>query len=196
MSQVTAPAPALHPSTARAVARWAVSFAGFPLGGLAAMLVTGPVDGPAAAVGGGLLTGAVLGTVQGLTLRLDRRRLLGWAAATAVGLAAGLTAGATAVGYGTTLGDLAVQGALTGLAVGAAQGVVLRRTARPLALAWPAYLAAVWALGWVVTTSIGVQVEEQFTVFGSAGALTVTLLTAVLPVVLARSATPLAEKSI
>jgi hypothetical protein len=160
------------------------------------MLVTGPVDTPLAAAAGGALTGAVLGVVQGLALRLDRRALLGWTVATAVGLAAGLAAGAAVVGFGTSLGDLAVQGAISGLAVGAAQALVLRRRARPLALAWPAYLAVVWALGWVVTTSIGVRVQEQFTVFGSAGAFTVTALTAVLPLVLARTVHPLAEKSI
>ena len=39
----------------------------------------------------------------------------------------GLGVGAAAVGYGTSLGDLVVQGALCGLAVGGAQGFVLRR---------------------------------------------------------------------
>ncbi|MBI4940000.1 MAG: hypothetical protein HY830_04570 [Actinobacteria bacterium] len=192
----TSSADALQPTTARAVARWAVSFVGFPLGGLAAVLATGPVDGAPAALAGGLLTGAVLGVAQGLALRLDRRSLLRWVTATAAGLAVGLTAGASAVGFGTSLGDLAVQGAVSGLAVGAAQSSVLFRPVRPLALVWPVWLAAVWALGWVVTTSVGVQVEDQFTVFGAAGAVTVTLLTAVLPVRLARSANLFAEKSI
>jgi hypothetical protein len=196
MSPLTQSASALQPTTARAVARWAVSFVGFPLGGLAAVLATGPVDGAPAAVAGGLLTGAVLGAVQALALRLDRRSLLQWLTATAAGLAVGLTAGASAVGFGTSLGDLAVQGAVSGLAVGAAQALVLFRLLGPLTLVWPAWLAAVWTLGWVVTTSIGVQVEDQFTVFGAAGALTVTLLTAVLPVLLARSVNPFAEKSI
>ena len=35
-----------------------------------------------------------------------------------------------------------------------------------------------------LSTSVGVQVEDQFTVFGAAGAVTVTLLTAVLPVLI------------
>lgn len=195
MSSLTSSASALQPTTARVVGRWAVSFVGFPLGGLAAVVAVGPVDGAPAAVAGGLLTGAVLGAVQGLALRLDRRSLLRWVAATAAGLALGLTAGATAVGFGTSSGDLAVQGAVSGLAVGGVQATVLFRRVRPLALVWPAWLAAVWALGWVVTTSIGVQVEDQFTVFGAAGALTVTLLTVVLPVLLARSANPLSERN-
>jgi hypothetical protein len=49
-------------------------------------------------------------------------------------------------------------------------------------------LPVVWALGWLVTTSIGVAVDQQFIVFGSSGALVVTALTAVLPLVLTRKA--------
>ena len=174
------------PSTGRTIARWAVSFAGFPLGGLAAMTLVGPVDSPASAVVGGLLTGAVLGAVQGWALRAQGRSLIAWAAATALGLGAGLAVGAAAVSYGTGLGDLVVQGAVSGAAVGIAQAVLLRRRLGALALAWPAYLAVVWALGWAITTSIGVEVDERFTVFGSSGAVVVAILTSVLPLVLAR----------
>lgn len=174
------------PSTGRTIARWAVSFVGFPLGGLAAMTLVGPVDSPASAVVGGLLTGAVLGAVQGWALRAKGRSLVAWSAATAVGLGAGLAVGAAAVSYGTGLGDLVVQGAVSGAAVGIAQAVLLRRRLGALALAWPAYLAVVWALGWAITTSIGVEVDERFTVFGSSGAVVVAILTSVLPLVLAR----------
>ena len=44
--------------------RWLPTFVGFPLGGLAAELVAGPVDGIAPALAGGAITGAVLGAVQ------------------------------------------------------------------------------------------------------------------------------------
>ena len=57
-------APAQRRATARTAGRWMVSFAGYPLGGYAAYLLVGPVDGPAAALAGGLLTGAILGAVQ------------------------------------------------------------------------------------------------------------------------------------
>jgi hypothetical protein len=53
-------------------------------------------------------------------------------------------------------------------------------------VAWPPALAAIWAIGWAVTTFIGVHVDLQFTVFGSAGAIVVTALTAVLPLTLNR----------
>lgn len=170
-----------RPSTARSLGRWLVSFVGFPLGGLAAMIVTGPVDTPLAAVTGGLLTGAVLGTTQALALRFSRRDLVSWALATATGLAAGLTIGASAVDFQTSLGDLVLQGAISGFAVGATQALVLARRTGPIAFLWPAYLAAAWAIGWAVTTAAGVGVDEQFTIFGATGAVAVTLLTAVLP---------------
>ena len=41
-----------------------VTFAGYPLGGYAAFLITGRVDGAVPALAGGLLTGAILGAVQ------------------------------------------------------------------------------------------------------------------------------------
>ena len=48
-----------------------------------------------------------------------------WVAATAAGLALGLAFGSAIVGYGTGLGELVVQGAICGLAIGAAQALVV-----------------------------------------------------------------------
>ena len=56
----------------------------------------------------------------------------------------------------------------------------------PAALAWPPALGAIWAAGWAVTTSAGIKVDEQFTVFGSSGAIVVTILTAALPLLINR----------
>jgi len=69
---------------------------------------------------------------------------------------------------------------------------VLRHRLGAWALGWPPALAAFWAIGWFITTSVGVRVDDQFTVFGAAGAITVTLLTAVLPTVLAHRGPPAA----
>ena len=56
-----------------------------------------------------------------------------WIAATTAGLTVGLALGSAAVGYGTELGDLVVQGAICGLAIGSAQAFVLRgRAALPV----------------------------------------------------------------
>ena len=113
---------------------------------------------------------------------------LRWIAATAIGLAVGLGVGAAAVGYDTNTGALAVQGAICGAVLGVAQAVVLHRLLGRIAWAWPAVLAALWALGWIVTASIGVDVESQYTVFGSSGALVVTAGTSVLAIALANRA--------
>ena len=183
MSQLsTAPASTARRSRARIVARWMVSFVGFPLGGLTAMVLIGPVDTTFAAITGGLLTGTVLGAAQALAMRFD---LLTWVLATAVGLATGLAVGASLVDFRTGLGDLVLQGAVSGLAVGTAQALALVRRTGPVAFA----LAGLPRRG--LGARLGgdhhgrrIEVEEQFTVFGAAGAVTVTLLTAVLPVLL------------
>lgn len=178
-----------QPPRLRPLGRWMLSFAGFPIGGATAIIAVGPVDTVGTAALGGLLTGAVLGAVQGWAMRANRRLLVAWTFATAIGLSIGLTIGASLVDFGTGLGDLVLQGAVSGFGVGAAQaGTIFRRTG-PLTLFWPAWLAAVWAAGWAVSTSIGIQVGDQFTVFGSSGAITATLLTAALPGVVSRATT-------
>ena len=88
------------------------------------------------------------------------------------------------VDYQSDIGSLVIQGLVSGALVGAAQAAVLLPRLGSIALVWPVALAGIWAVGWAVTTSAGIQVDEQFTVFGSSGALVVTLLTACLPVIL------------
>ena len=167
----------------RVAARWMVTFVGFPLGGFAAMLIVGPVDDPWAAVLGGLITGSAIGVAQILGLGRVGPAPGPWIAATAVGLTVGLTFGAAVVDYGTDLTALVIQGVICGFAVGAGQAVTLRPRLGRWALAWPVAVAAIWAIGWAVTTVAGVQVDQQFTVFGSLGAIAVTACTVVLPLI-------------
>ena len=181
--ETTRQAPVLR-SWRRAAARWIVTFAGFPAGGFTAMLLVGHVDTVITALAGGLITGTILGAVQAWGLGRSGPGAIRWVAATAIGLTIGLGIGATSVGFRTTLAALVVQGAVCGLAVGAAQALALRRSLGPIAFAWPAALAAIWALGWAVTYAAGIAVNDQFTVFGSSGAVVVTALTVVLPVLL------------
>ncbi|HCB05835.1 MAG TPA: hypothetical protein DEQ43_16580 [Nocardioides bacterium] len=72
MSTLTVSPSAVRP---RAALRWLASFVGFPLGGLAAMLLVGPVDSAPAAAAGGLLSGAVVGLAQAVVLRHRLGRL-------------------------------------------------------------------------------------------------------------------------
>jgi len=172
----------------RTAGRWMVSFLGFPLGGVTALLIVGGVHNLADALIGGLITGAILGAVQSWSLGRSGPPATQWIAATAVGVMVGFGIGSAVVDYRTDLGSLILQGAITGLVVGGAQALVLWRRLGRRALAWPLVLAASWALGWLITTVAGIAVDQQFIVFGSSGAVVVTALTVVLPLALSRNA--------
>ena len=173
----------MEPSTSRRHALvswliWTAGFVSFPIAGVAAGLIVGRVDDPLAALVAGLVTGAVIGAGQWLASR-GRLSPVRWIPATALGMGVGLLLGATAVGFGTTLADLAVMGALTGLVLGVAQTLALPSRTR-YRWVWAVAVALLWALGWTVTTLVGVAVEEQFSVFGAAGAITFSALSGVL----------------
>jgi hypothetical protein len=163
-------------------AGWTVGFLAFPLAGLAGTAVAGRVDDPIAALLGGAVAGLVIGAGQTLASRrrLDIRT---WVPATAVGMGVGLLLGAVVVGYGTSLGDLALMGALTGLVLGPAQALALPRGTRMRWL-WAAALPPLWALGWTTTTLGGIDVGRQWTVFGAYGAVTFSALSGLLLLVL------------
>jgi hypothetical protein len=157
---------------------WTAGFLAFPLAGLAGTAVAGRVDSPVAALLGGAVTGLVIGAGQVLASRgrLDMRT---WVPATAVGMGLGLLLGAVTVGYDTSLADLALVGALTGLVLGPAQTLALPRSTH-LRWGWAAAMPILWALGWTVTTLGGIAVDEQFTVFGAYGAVTFSALSGLL----------------
>jgi hypothetical protein len=115
-----------RPSFLRSWLIWTAGFLAFPVAGLAGTAVAGRVDTPAAALLGGAVTGLVIGAGQAVvsSRRLDPRR---WIPATAAGMSLGLLLGAATVGYRTSLADLALMGALTGLVLGVAQTVALPR---------------------------------------------------------------------
>ena len=172
----------------RAATRWMATFLGIPVAGYAGWLVSGHVDSLGAALLGALITGVVLGAVQAWGLGRNRPPVAAWIAATTLGLMVGLGIGAAMVDYETSLSALVVQGAISGLAVGLAQAVVLLPRFGVVALAWAPALAAIWATGWATTTASGIDVDQQFVIFGASGALVVTALTLVLPLALNRTA--------
>ena len=104
-----------------------------------------------------------------------------WVVASAVGYSLGLAAGAALVEYQTEFGDLVVMGAVSGAVLGVCQGLALAgQGLRRLALAWGAAMPVLLAVGWSVTTALGVNVDEQFTVFGAFGATAFMLLSGLL----------------
>ena len=157
---------------------WTVGFLSFPIAGIAAQAAVGRIDDAVSALVGGLVAGAVIGTGQWLVAR----RLLGnaraWIPATAAAMGIGLLAGARAVSYGTSVGELALMGAITGLPLGAAQAFLLRgRVAHPWV--WAAAMPLLWALGWTITAAAGIDVDRQYAVFGAFGAITFMALSGI-----------------
>src|SRR4051812_33999042 len=96
---------------------WTAGFVAFPIAGVAGGLVAGRVDDPTAAGLAGLVTGAVVGAGQWLASR-GRLRPVPWIVATALGMGGGLLLGATVVGFRTSLTDVALMGALSGVVLG------------------------------------------------------------------------------
>lgn len=154
-------------------ALWTVGFLSFPLAGIAGGALAGPVDDLRAALLGGAVTGLVVGAGQSLAGRGTVRPSL-WIPATTLGMAVGLALGAATVGYGTSLADLALMGVLTGVPLGVAQALALP-TSR-LRWSWAVTTPVLWGLGWAIITLAGVDVQAQYTIFGSTGAITVSAL--------------------
>jgi hypothetical protein len=167
-----------HRFNTKAWLLWTAGFVAFIIGGALAMGVVGRINDLGSALLGGMVAGAVIGTGQWLVARrlLDAQT---WIPATALAMGIGLGVGAWAVGYGTSLGELALMGAITGIPLGAAQAYLLRdRVAN--AWLWGAAMPLLWALGWTVTTAGGIDVDRQFAVFGAYGAITFMALSGVL----------------
>ncbi len=170
---------------------WTAGFVAFIIGGALATGAVGRINDVGSALVGGMIAGAVIGTGQWLVAR----RLLGnpqtWIPATALAMGIGLAVGAWAVGYGTSLGELALMGAITGIPLGTVQAYLLRdRLAN--AWVWAAAMPLLWALGWTATTVGGIDVDQQFAVFGLYGAITFMALSGVLLDRLRATTTPAA----
>jgi hypothetical protein len=162
----------------RAWLLWTAGFLAFPIAGVLATALVGRINDAGSALLGGMVAGAVIGTGQWLVARrlLDAQT---WIPATALAMGIGLGVGAWAVGYGTSLGELALMGFITGIPLGVAQAYLLRDRVAS-AWVWAAAVPLLWALGWAVTTAGGIDVDQQFAVFGAYGAITFMALSGIL----------------
>ena len=152
--------------------RWLPTFLAFPIGGFIAIQAIGSLDTPVKAAVGGLVAGAVIGAGQWLALRsagIGRR----WIGYTAAAMAAGSAISVGVTNAGTDRADVMLAGLITGGLVGAAQSTLLPRAAA----VWTAVTAGGWALAWLTTSAVIVDIERGYAVFGSSGAVVVTLLT-------------------
>ena len=180
VSSSTSPMATSVATTRPPIWAWPVAILlGFPIGGLIADIVVGPVDSVAAALAGGLIAGAVIGAAQWFALR--QAVSWPWIAATSLGMAAGLAVGAAVVDYGISRGDLMLMGALTGAGVGGLQALVLAQQRISGAAWWAVANPPAWALAWLVSSYVlSSNVDEQFTNFGASGALLYALSTGLL----------------
>ncbi len=161
--------------------RWAAVALAFPIAGLIGGAVGGRVDEVGAALLGGAITGAGLGAALWLAGRDAFGSWPAWVAVSAVAYAVGLAAGAALEGYETDLGSLAAMGAVSGAVLGAGQGAALAAQGRlRLAVAWGAAMPVMLAAGWSATTLGGIDVDQQFTVFGAYGAVVFMVLSGLL----------------
>ena len=62
--------------------------------------------------------------------------------------------------------------AITGIVLDVAQAAALPAVVGRRRWIWAAAMPILWALGWTVTTLGGIDVAQQFTVFGAYGAVT------------------------
>lgn len=157
---------------------WAVAFLGFPLGGVLANLGVGPVSTPLRGFLAGLITGAVLGAVQWWVLRSHWPLTAWWIAATGLGMAVGLAAGIGLWGTETAGNALLLRALITGVGIGVAQWLVLQPL-MPNAFVWSVMVALAWPLGWWITRSVGVDLSQHWSVFGSTGAWAFQFVTGV-----------------
>jgi hypothetical protein len=159
--------------------RWAIATVAFAVGGYLGHLLGGPAATVPAALISGLVAGCLIGAAQGAALGFAPRDLAFWAGGTGIGLAASLAAVTAFIGQIDTTSDAVLLGAISGLAVGAAQVAVLGRGDVGRAAVWVGASGAAWALGWLTTASIGVALAAGWPVYGMSGALVSQLVTGV-----------------
>ena len=183
-------------SIARGLWLWPVAvLVSLPIGGLIADLAVDGVDSVGTALVGGLIVGAVIGAAEWFALRQWVSWL--WIPATTVGMAVGLVAGAAIVDYSIDRVDLALMGAVNGVAVGVMQSLVLARHRIPGAFWWAVANPPAWALGWFVSSYvISRNIDERFPIFGASGAIVFGLLTWLLLAVLFRAAPDVREPAV
>ena len=155
---------------------WALAFLGFPMGGLLANIIVGPVTTTARAVLAGAITGAIVGLVQWFVLQSRLPLPIWWVIATSVGMAFGLGLSVALLGSEMGGNELLWRAVITGLGIGLAQWLVLRPIL-PQSAIWIAVIALGWVVGWFITRSAGIDLTFKWSVFGSTGAWAFQFLT-------------------
>jgi hypothetical protein len=157
---------------------WALAFLGFPIGGLLANVIVGPISSVVRAGIGGVIAGAALGLIQWLVLRGQIPLSFWWIVATSVGMGLGQIISVAFLGSETSGDVLLWRAVITGVFIGAAQWILLREVS-PLMWTWMIVIPVAWVIGWFITRSAGIDLDQKWVVFGSSGAIIFQLLTGV-----------------
>jgi hypothetical protein len=165
---------------------WALAFLGFPLGGLLASVVVGPITTAVRAGIGGAIAGAVLGLIQWLVMKGQIPVSFWWIVASCAGMALGQAMSVAFLGSETSGNVLLWRALITGVFIGVAQWLLLRQIA-PQMWIWMAVMPLAWAVGWWITRSAGIDLNQKWIVFGSSGAITFQVLTGIALYFLLRS---------
>jgi hypothetical protein len=157
---------------------WMLAFIAFPLGGLLANVLVGPITTKVQAALAGAITGVVLGLIQWLVLKgpMQQVSIVGWSLATSAGMAIGLGLSVGLLGSETDGNNLFWRAAITGLSVGIAQWILLRNNLHQSVI-WIAVITLGWVVGWFITRSAGIDLTLKWSVFGASGAVTFQFLT-------------------
>jgi len=155
-----------------AAALWLVAVIGFPIGGFLGHMIAGPASTATSALLSGLIAGAVIGLAQALSLGLRAQALAWWTIGTAAALAAALGLVTVAIGQIETSTEAIALGAVSGVVIGAVQAFLFMR-------AGVAASAVAWAVGWLITSGIGVALAPGWPVYGLSGAIASQVITAV-----------------
>ena len=168
---------------------WVLALLSFPVAGLLANLV-GSVTTPVRGLLAGAIAGAALGLIQWIVLKSRLPQLpIWWVVATSAGMAIGLAISTAVLGSETAGSELLWRGAITGLCIGAAQGIVFQQLLPlPQSVIWVGVVGLAWALGWFITRSAGIDLSPKWAVYGVSGALSFQLVTGLALYFLLRSA--------
>jgi hypothetical protein len=155
---------------------WLFALFAFPIGGTLALLLRGSLTHPKNAAMGGLIAGLIVGLAQWLALRgIVSGIRPQWIIGTALGCSLGTALGQV-IAQGTGIPAVLLRGLASGAIVGLSQYSCWQADV-PKPLSWIPVVGLSWALAWLTTRSIGVDLSRGYVVFGASGALVFQSLT-------------------
>jgi hypothetical protein len=82
-----------------------------------------------------------------------------------------------AIGQIETSSEAIVLGVVSGVSIGAVQAALLMRSGVANAWLWIPATAVAWAVGWLITSSVGIALAPGWPVYGLSGAVVSQIIT-------------------